>query len=282
MKKVTVLKNEGVAEVIDRVLAEQDDDIVVVVPKESALGRSVRNFHLLKREAEGAGKTVAVESVDETILAFAKESGLEGTHPLWRGVAGAGGIADIVPAEGMPGGTPEEGAAPKKRGKNGKKKTEAAPVKLTVRDESEEPEEGIKEEAQTFTDEESRFFRKRSAPEIAAAGAEDAESDDGDEPRRRMPRKLLWGAAGAVVLILVVLGIMTWSFGHVTITVDFQKMPWNYTGSFVADKSVSKINPANSTIPAQVFTTQKKYDRVVSRNRQRERFHKGAGNAHYL
>lgn len=270
MKKIAVLKNEGIAEVIDRVLAEQDDDVVVVVPKESALGRSVRNFHLLKREAEGAGKTVAVESVDETILAFAKESGLEGSHPLWRGVRGAGGLADIVPAEGgVPAGLPEEAPAQKRRGKNGKKKEGS--VRLTVREEPAhedgEPkaDEEIKEEAQTFTDEESRFFRRRSAPEISAEaeaeaedGGENEEEEDEEEgPRRRMPRKLLWGAAGVIVLILVILSVMTWSFGRATIAINFQKTPWNYTGNFTADKSVSKINPVANTIPAQIFTTQK-------------------------
>ncbi len=274
MKKITVLKNEGVAEVIDRVLAEQDDDVTVVVPKESALGRSVRNFHLLKREAEDAGKTVAIESVDETILAFAKESGMEGTHPLWRGVTGGGGLADIIPTEGMPLGSDESSAA-KKRGKSVKKKAPPAPVKLTVREETEEKEEidepekeEVKEEAQTFVEEEGRFFRRRSAPEIAAetkkeADAEDGESDEDDEDeyegesRRRMPRKLLWGAIGVVVVVLAVLGIMTWSFGRVTITIDFQKTPWAYAGNFTADKSVSKINAANNIVPAQVFTSQK-------------------------
>src|SRR5258708_13087993 len=99
MKKIVIDKEEGIAEVIDRVIAEADPDIALVIPKGSTLGRSVNNFHLLKREAEGAGKTVVVESVDDTILAFAKQSGLERSHPLWRGVQKSeGGISAIVPS----------------------------------------------------------------------------------------------------------------------------------------------------------------------------------------
>ena len=76
---------------------EPDGEVSVVIPKGSALGRSVSNFHLLKREADSAGRSIVIESVDETILAFAKESGIESSHPLWKGVRGAGGFSDIVP-----------------------------------------------------------------------------------------------------------------------------------------------------------------------------------------
>ena len=96
MKKIIVDKSEGIAEVIDRILNEPDGEVSVVIPKGSALGRSVSNFHLLKREADSAGRSIVIESVDETILAFAKESGIESSHPLWKGVRGAGGFSDIV------------------------------------------------------------------------------------------------------------------------------------------------------------------------------------------
>ncbi len=105
MKKIIIDKEEGIAEVIDEILNEPDPEITLVIPKGSALGRTVSNFHLLKRESEAAEKTVAIESVDEAILAFAKESNLESVHPLWRGVknSGSGGnISDIVPKSRRP------------------------------------------------------------------------------------------------------------------------------------------------------------------------------------
>jgi len=241
MKKITVLKDEGIAEVIDRVLEEPGDEVVVVIPKESALGRSMRNFHLLKREADAAGKTVTIESVDENILAFAKESGLEGSHPLWRGT---GGVADIVPANEEAG----EDPAPKKRSR---KKTE--PVKLTVHKEEEESDEEAAKEAETFEEEEGRFFKKRSAPEMGE------ENEEEEEPRRGISRKLVWGGIIAVVVVFAVLGVITWSFGHVNIAIDFQKTPWNYEGSVVAGKSIatSTANGAVISIHAAVFSLPK-------------------------
>ena len=243
MKKITVLKDEGIAEVIDRVLEEPGDEVVVVIPKESALGRSMRNFHLLKREADAVGKTVVIESVDESILAFAKESGLKGNHPLWRGT---GGVADIIPANEEA----EEGPLPKKRSR---KKAES--VKLTVHGEREESDEEVveetTEEVETFKEEEDRFFQKRSAPEM--------EEYEEEGPRRRISRKLVWGGALVIVIVLAVLGIVTWSFGHVNIAIDFQKTPWNYEGSVVAGKSIatSTVNATVISIHAAIFSLPK-------------------------
>ena len=59
MKKIIVDKGEGIAEVIDRILNEPDGEVSVVIPKGSALGRSVSNFHLLKREADSAGRSTS-------------------------------------------------------------------------------------------------------------------------------------------------------------------------------------------------------------------------------
>jgi hypothetical protein len=232
MKKIIIDREEGIAEIVDRMLAEPDTDITLVVPKSSAIGRSVKNFHLLKREADAAGRAVIVESVDDTILAFARESGLGHSHPLWQGVQGTGGIADILPVSFEE----EEKPVHKKRGK----KVEA--VKLTVHAEEDE-ENGDDEEEETEV--------TTSANESDSAAAYD------EEPRQRSPRKFMWGAVAVIALVVIALGVTTWSFGHATITIDFKKTPWNYDAAFVADKSASKANAANKVIPAQVFSVPK-------------------------
>jgi len=265
MKKITVEKEEGIAEVIDRLLEEKDGEITLVIPKGSSLGRSVSNFHLLKREADGADKTIVIESVDETILAFAKASDIEASHPLWRGVRGSGGVSDIIPA-GM--NREEEQPAPKKSG--GRKKAE--PVKLTVEAEEEEESEvtittgpvgTIEEEKEEFETREKeffgggRFFNKRKAPEPEERGGRDEDDEDEDGEAGGGSKKVLWIGIGVVVVIVLALAIVTWGFGHVAITIDFKQTPWSVQSNFVADKSVAAINPATDVIPAQVFTTQK-------------------------
>lgn len=267
MKKIIIEKEEGIAEVVDKVLEETDEEITLVVPKGSVLGKSVRNFHLLRREADGAGKTVVIESVDDTILAFAKESDLEGSHPLWRGVRGSGGVSDIIPAERDASPDEEEKPAPKKRGKK------AAGVKLTIRteEEGEEEEEAeadampivrkLEEEYEETEEKENQFlgvgrFFKKSPMWRGGEGADGEDADAGDSGRNGR-RKALWIGAGIIALLVAGFCLVTWSFGHIAITVEFKKTPWSYDGTFMADKSVSAMNAAQNTIPAQIFTSDK-------------------------
>ncbi len=82
IKKIIAKKDEGIAEIIDRVLDEPSKEVLVVVPKGSPLGKSARNFHLLKSETEMAGKKVFVESPDGEIAGFAKGAGIESEPAL--------------------------------------------------------------------------------------------------------------------------------------------------------------------------------------------------------
>ena len=98
-KKIIIEKEEGAGEVVDRILGEPDHALMLVVPKGSTLGKSPRNFNLIKRESADAGKEISVESVDENILAFARNAGMAIGHPLLRERSALGriGISDIVP-----------------------------------------------------------------------------------------------------------------------------------------------------------------------------------------
>jgi hypothetical protein len=260
MKKIIVDKTEGIAEVIDRMLNEPDNELSIVVPKGSALGRSVSNFHLLKREADSAGRDVVIESVDETILAFAKESGIESSHPLWKGVRGAGGFSDIVLRSEAVGGSTdvgehdrdddesekEEKAHSKKSFALSKRQKKAAAV------EPEEEEAAFEEELpdelkeQKPSSSRGRFFD--TSPDL--------DEDDDDKPRRFSKKAFLWVAA-IVVIVIAGAYIVSAFFNRADITINFKQTPWSYQGSFTAGKNVVAINPANNTIPAQIFTSSK-------------------------
>ncbi len=268
MKKIIVDKGEGIAEVIDRVLAEPDDEISLVIPKGSALGRSVSNFHLLKREADSAGRSVVVESVDETILAFAKESGIESSHPLWKGVRGTGGFSDIVP-RGLEAGESSATAReaerrPAERPAAGKRSRKMPAVEKEEADDDIDEEDDREREEETKEREEERFFgesvetasrlgslRKRffdGAPEIVD------DNDDEEDGGRRSFGPVGWWVAGIIVVAGVALYVLTAFFNHATIAINFKQTPWSYQGTFTADKNAVGIDPSSNTIPAQVFT----------------------------
>jgi len=275
MKKIIVDKNEGIAEVIDRILNEPDGEISVVIPKGSALGRSVSNFHLLKREADSAGRSIIIESVDETILAFAKEGGIESSHPLWKGVRGVGGFSDIVSRRDEDQAAParadiddeesqedeaEEEEKKEKHSKKavpvGKRGKKAAPAVIEEEasdeedgDEDEKDEEALgepeKDGTSKFANFRSHFFD--ATPDL----------DEEDREPWRFPKKTVI----AIVAILVLGGIAAYVtsvfFDHADITINFKQTPWSYQNNFTASKNAVGIEPANNTIPAQVFTATK-------------------------
>ncbi len=272
MKKIIVDKSEGIAEVIDRMLAEPDGEISLVIPKGSALGRSASNFHLLKREADSAGRNVIVESVDDTILAFAKESGIESSHPLWKGVRGTGGFSDIVPRGSEAGESAdvarETERRPVERPAAGKRSRRSPVIEKqdTTDGDGADRRGSDDEEVKTEEREEERFFgepietasrlgslRKRffdGAPEVA----DEDDDDDEDNGARRPFGPVVWWIAGIIVVAGIALYILTAFFDHATVAINFKQTPWSYQGTFIADKNAVGIDPASNTIPAQVFT----------------------------
>ncbi|MCL5733223.1 MAG: hypothetical protein M1334_00975 [Patescibacteria group bacterium] len=82
MEKIIIDKSESIAEVIEKMLAVGEPDVVLVIPKNSALKESVSNFNLIRHEAEATKKNILIESVDEEVLAMARTSRLEAMHPL--------------------------------------------------------------------------------------------------------------------------------------------------------------------------------------------------------
>ena len=272
MKKIVIEKDDSVAEVIDRILNEPDKEITLVVPKDSSLGKTMRNFHLLKREIEDAGRTLAIESVDENILAFAKESGMEGSHPLWSGSHSGSGFSDILPVDTN---EKEDDESQMEKPSQSVKKMFAkkrqkigTSVRIVVPEEDDEEEESeqwsvnrekenvtVENETETENERKSfftggnRFFKETATPDAR---------DDESEPYHSGAVKRIVGYSvlGIIVIAAIFFGVPRF-LGSTKVTLDFQKTQWEYKHVFVADKSVAVINAANSIIPAQIFASNK-------------------------
>ncbi len=270
IKKIVVEKEESVGEVIDRILGEPDAKLLLVVPKSSMLGKSARNFHLIEREAADAGKAISVESVDENILAFAKNAGMSIGHPLLRerGTLGTSGISDIVPVvrhEAVPEENDDEEDAvvhvadEAPRGKRRVTRKISLEAKEDVAedvtesvddDEEEDAETSSTQEEKSFFREEDRFFKKRQLS--PADTADEAEESSGGG----MGKKIGWAIAAVVVFAAAIYGV-TAVFGSAKINITFKKTPWSYSENFTADKAASRITASDDIIPAQVFSVPK-------------------------
>jgi hypothetical protein len=245
MKKLSIGKNDGIAEVVERVIADEETALILMIPKGCALGTSVSNFHLLRREADAAGKAVAVESVDENVLALAKGAGLEAVHPLFE-QGRAGSLSDIRPAaDGS-----QEKEVPAKQRKPAKKEALPAPKILPT----ELPRIHVVQQQEEEAETESVPLRDEQAfriPEIRETAL--------------ISRRTKFIAGG--IAVIVVLWGAAWAvnafWGHATVTINFEKTPWTYdVSAFVADTAVSKVNAEKRILPAERFTTDKNYTKL--------------------
>lgn len=146
MKKINIEKNEGIAEVLDKIYNEPDKNITLIIPNNSVLLKSQRNFNILKDETEEAGRDITIESVDENILSFAKASGLNCSHPLWNGPISDGRFSDIIAEEKDEESEDAETASSSRKKTSVRKTEKKEPVKIKIVDEDEDEEENEEDE----------------------------------------------------------------------------------------------------------------------------------------
>ena len=82
LKKIKVKKGDEPTAVAEAVLDIEEDVIVLVIPKLSRFAESKSNFKLIKKQADILNKQIIIESVDEDIIEYAQEVGLESRNPF--------------------------------------------------------------------------------------------------------------------------------------------------------------------------------------------------------
>lgn len=224
MKKILIGKKEGVAEVVEQIISEPEDQIVLVIPKGSVLADSVSNFHLLKREAKTSEKDIIIESVDEEILALAKASHLESIHPLFEKKSKASSLSDIVPTRGRKLSDQEE------RGED-----------ETEEEEAEEIEEEFEEESlrKGMSDDRSS---KRSRWSVGSSLS--------------FKKKLVTGLV--VLIVLGFIGVFALNkMGKAEVSIKFKEIPWQYEGTVTISAASKAVDAESLIIPGEIFTDSK-------------------------
>ncbi|MEK7181031.1 MAG: hypothetical protein AAB738_01690 [Patescibacteria group bacterium] len=228
MKKIFVSKNDGVAEVVDKIISESDSEITLVVPRNTLLDESISNFHLIKREADSAGKRISVESVDEKILTYAKASQLDAVHPILKKRKSVS-LSDIIP-------------------KNEDKEEEEELKKEEARISS-SPffSKGSKNKKAEEVEVEDHFFKSREE-ELPA-------KTPSHRRKFQSSKKLLWIFS---ILVIIVAGVFVLnSFKKAEVVINFNAIPFNFQGRLLASARIVKNSSTSSDFPAEVFTEPK-------------------------
>jgi len=244
MKKIFVDKNEDIASVVEKVIGAPEEGIIIIVPKNSKLRESASNFSLLKREADGAGKNITIESVDDVILSLAQAHELRFSHPLF---SGAKSLSDIVPKRKHAGSEAKKGSEKK--------------VKLHViggaakKNEEEEDEEETTEEPQ-----------------------EEYSEDETTEKKKSFLRRPIAKILAAIIILLAVGAVLAstvWSKANISVTLE--KKPWSYSGTVKASKATAEINTSSGMIPGQMLTDKKTITKLFLATGRSENIQKATG-----
>lgn len=94
MKKIYINKTEAPAAVIEKIIASEDREVRLYIPRSAAVAQSEHDLSLLKRETENAGKVLVIESVDDDILMLADAVGIQAINPFFGREKKA--VADVV------------------------------------------------------------------------------------------------------------------------------------------------------------------------------------------
>lgn len=240
-KKIFVDKNESAADLIQRILTSREKNIVIVIPKDTVLKKSLKNFRLLKQETAAAEKNIVIESVDEEVLAFAGASAIGASHPLFTNSGHR--MSDIVP-----------------RSSERKLKKEEVRKAYEEHITEEEPEEkspgrkGMKIlESFRERDEEEHFFRDESPRERRS----------GENSRLRRFFGSKFGKATMGIFICAVVAFMILGhFAKATISINLKHNKFSYDNPVVASPQITAINVDKNQIPGEIFTNQKNFTQL--------------------
>ncbi|MBI3114452.1 MAG: hypothetical protein HYZ07_00655 [Candidatus Harrisonbacteria bacterium] len=226
-KKIYINKNDDIAVVIAKLTDAPAHDVVLHVPRFSRLAANPSHVYLLKRESETQGKTLAIESVDDDVLASANEAGIPAENPFFAGAKKS--VTDIV-------------TLPKRRPRVSRAATVDATLARSKAARMEEPPEADALSA--------------PVPETQEEIARELDAQFGplqDSTRKKHSAafytRLIVGAlfaGGATVAAAMMLP-------RATINIVAQKAEWPYQETLTADTSLKAPEAGSARIPGQVF-----------------------------
>lgn len=263
MRKISITKKDLVPRIVEKILESEDNEIVLLVPRDSEIKKSPFNFELIRREAEVAGKTVSISSLDAEIIELANKAGIVAGSRSEENNVDSNLMSDIIPLKRAKEDKWEtaKNRVPKPPNDSAKLTTKETTKKETARKEDEEIEAELKL-GKTFWDK----AEKESEAKRQFVNKID-ELPPQEEPAKKTRRH--FGKKGKIVsaaaLLLLILGtgwIVGALWGKAEISLSFKKTPWQYSGKITASKTISQIDVSKGYLPAEVFSQPKNVTRI--------------------
>ncbi len=81
--KIFLGRTDDLDTAVDKIIHARGGAVIINIPKNSVIGSSVANFHVLKRESLTAEKKLTIESVDDRVLELAALAKITASNPIF-------------------------------------------------------------------------------------------------------------------------------------------------------------------------------------------------------
>lgn len=237
-RKLIVTREDTADRVIEALAAVKESTLTIVAPRGSALADREGLSQIAERAAE-QGIAVAIESVDEELLALAHAAHLETVHPFFRADRRHLSLDGIAPHDRktprVPAKAPGEDAVP------------ADDVEVAIESED--------RPAHRSTRPLPPHDHPIPTPVAARPARESAPEARPERARRRLPAGRM--IAAAVVALALVAGVGEGFFRSGTVEVTLAETPWTYRATVVAATGAGASSAGSLSIPGQLFESQK-------------------------
>lgn len=244
-RKIILTRDDGAERVIEAINLAKESALTVVAPRGSALADREALSQIGDLAAE-KGIAVAIESVDEELLALAHAAHLETVHPFFRADKRHLSLDGIVKSETKH--TTRHASLPPRTTK-----------KATHVEEEVEEDRSVKvvddDDAATPIMPHHHPVPTPVSSRPSFEAEEPIRTQDEPKPRRKVSRARAI-IAGVLALVLVV-GIGEGFFRRGTVAVTLAETPWEYSATVIAATSVTTSTPGSLSIPGQLFQSDK-------------------------
>lgn len=241
VRKLILTRDDGADRVVEAINTTKESAITVVAPRGSALADRESLAHIGELAAE-RGIAVAIESVDEELLALAHAAHLETVHPFFRADKRHLSLDGIVRSETKHT-TRHASLPPRAKKQDAVEETEDRSVRVMDDDDASAPIAPHNHPIPTPVSARPSF--EAEEPQVQAA------------PRRARPISWRKAVIAGVVVIALVVGIGEGFFRRGTVSVTLAETPWEYSATVVAATSVTTSTSGSLSIPGQLFESQK-------------------------
>lgn len=272
MKKIYIQKTDLAPSVIDKLLSTHETEVVIYIPKDSALLNDPKSFKLIKRESSALKKNVTIESVCQDVLDAASFAGLDVADAVFSRKKN-NKFADIMPSK-KSGGTNMYVMKGEKlhdgRDIGETHVTDAVEVE-------EEKEEAVKAEREYLashniadysffkngfnnhkkTNETNDAEEKTDAEEVKQASYSEIayETDDDTGEVKKMSFVKFVVTLGVFVVLVGGAYLSFFILPKANVEVTLKEMPYEWAGNISGSASISSVSAAS--VPIQIFKTSK-------------------------